>query len=257
MFGKKNNYLEYHFIDNGLNLLAEDGGKIIDEFISPSSAKSSCWWSNLKAYVDGYKNQFEYVKKEHRDKLKLRDGNYITKINETRATAKLCPAIHSILSNVFLIKCPSDIIITVDKTTAHLYNASSNYISIRSHSTKQFHTENGNGNLFENKMNLKFELPIYIRPNNNPYLFIQPIYHNDTWYDVAPGIIDGRFKKAQPLNVNVLVDIPKDEPVTYELKSGDVLAYMWIPGKTELKHSKTNFRSGVFKRNWSSRSMFK
>ena len=105
-------------------------------------------------------------------------------------------------------------------------------------------------------MNLKFQLPINIKTDNVPWVFMQPMYHNNMWFDVTPGVIDGNYTKGQPLNINVLVDIPKDEPVTYEIKAGDVLAYMWLPEKTTLKYTKNEFMRPLFKRKWSSKSMF-
>ena len=86
---------------------------------------------------------------------------------------------------------------------------------------------------------------------------MQPMYHNNMWFDVALGTIDGQYTKAQELNINVLVDIPKDESVTYEIKAGDVLAYMWLPEKVELKYTKSKFMDTLYKRKWSTKSMFK
>ena len=249
MFGlKKKKHLEYYF-DGDLNS-PEISEEVIGEFITPAVPKTSCWWSKLKSTInDGFNSQLDYVRHLHLN------GN--TNISNTRATAKICPAINSILSNSYLIKSSSDIIITVFKDASFLYNSPSNIGNISSHGAEQFHTDDGKG-LFNDKMNLKFELPISIRTDNIPWIFMQPMYHNNMWFDVASGVIDGKYTKGQPLNINVLVDIPKtDEPVTYEIKAGDVLAYMWLPEKVALKRSKSKFREIIFKRNWSSKSMFK
>ena len=247
MFGKKKKYLEWYFNDDSLNS-PEIAEEVIGEFITPAVPRTSCWWSKLKSTIDdGFNSQLEYVLNFHKN------GN--TNIVDTRATAKQCPAINSILSNSYLIKSPSDIIITVNKDCGFLYNSSNNKIQIKIHPTYQFHTDDGKG-LFNDKMNLKFELPISIRTDNIPWIFMQPMYHNNIWFDVATGVIDGRYTKGQPLSINVLVDIPKGEPVTYEIKAGDVLAYMWLPEKVELKHTKTKFMTSLFKRKWSSKTRF-
>mgnify|MGYP007107491073 FL=1 len=246
MFGlKKKKYLEYYFSDDDLNS-PEVANEVIGEFISPATPKTSCWWSKLKTRIDEHKNQFEYVKQQHKF------GN--TDIVESSATAKTCPAINNILMNSYLIKSPSDMIITINKDCGFLYNSSNDKISISTHPTCQFHTEK-NG-LFDGKMNLKLALPINIKTDNIPWIFVQPMYHNDMWFDVTPGVIDGKYTKGQPLNINVLVDIPEGEPVTYEIKAGDVLAYMWLPEKVELKHTQSKFITPLLKRKWSSKSRF-
>ena len=247
MFGlKKNKYLEYYFAVDVLNE-KEISESIIEDFITPATPKSSCWWSKLKATVnDGFNSQLDYVRHEHK--------NNNTNISTSRATAKQCPAINNILTNSYLIKAPTDMIITITKEREFIYNSSSNAYNIEAHSSDQFHTEKHG--LFNNKMNLKFEIPIYIRTDNIPWVFMQPMYHNNMWFDVAAGVIDGKYTKGQPININVLVDIPKGEPVTYEIKAGDVLAYMWLPEKVELKHTKTKFMIPLFSRKWSSKSRF-
>ena len=240
MFGlKKKKYLEWYSTDNTIS--EETVNKIIEQ----RTPRSSCWWSNMKSTInDGFKSQLDYVRHEH--------NNNNTDIRNTRVTAKQCPAINNILTNSYLIKSPTDIIITVTNDEGFLYNSPEDIISVSTHSTDQFHTEGSD--LFNSKMNLKFQLPINIKTDNVPWVFMQPMYHNNIWFDVATGVIDGKYTKGQQLNVNVLVDIPEGEPVTYEIKAGEVLAYMWFPEKVELKHTKTKFMLPLFRRTWSSKS---
>ena len=246
MFGKKKKYLEYYFNDDSLNS-PEIAEEVVGEFITHAIPRTSCWWSKLKSTIDdGFNSQLDYVRHEHKN------GN--TNIVSTRATAKQCPAINSILMNSYLIKSPTDIIITIDKDCNFLYNSSNDKIVITSHGHFQFHTA-GKG-LFNDKMNLKFELPINISTDNIPWVFMQPMYHNNMWFDVAVGSIKGKYTKGQPLFVNVLVDIPKGKPFTYEIKAGEVLAYMWFPERVKLKHTQSKFMDKLFQKNWSSKSMF-
>jgi hypothetical protein len=242
MFGlKKKEYLEWYSDD--IRVTEEN----INEMLELSRPKSSCWWSNLKSTINSeFGSYSEYIKHQHHN------GN--TDLMNTHATVKQCPAVTNILTNSYLIKSPSDITITLTKDYRFLYNTANNLIDVDSHHIEQFSTEKSN--IFEGKINLKFMIPINIKTNNTPWIFTQPLYHNNMWFDVTPGSIFGNYTKGQPLFINVLVDIPKDEPITYEIKAGDVLAYMWFPKRIELKHSKTKFMLPLFNRNWSSKSRF-
>lgn len=252
MFGlKKKKYLEYYFDDIELDNAHED---IIDEFICPSTTRSSSWWSSLNSTVDLLGNHYNYIRGvqiEHASNGPYTNG---PELLPTRATAKGCPAINNLLNNSFLVKSPTNIIITVSNDGGYVYNAPSETITIGTHSPKQFRTSKND--LFEGKLNLKFALGLNIRTDNIPWIFVQPAYHNNAWFSVAPATIERNYTKGQQVNINVFVDIPKGEPVTYEIKAGDVLAYMWLPEETTLKHTKSKFLTPLFKRNWSAASRF-
>jgi hypothetical protein len=246
---KNKNYLEYHFIKNGLNR-KDIRDEIIEDIISPATPRTSCWWSSLKPTRYGFKKFSSFIEEKHKEYFK--NGNYTE--NKTIATVKQCPAINNIMTNAYLIKSPADISITISNTGGYVFNSSNDLIDIKSHDTDQFYTEDNN--LFEGKMNLKFELPIFIRTDDIPFVFLQPMYHNNIWYDVAIGSITERYTKGQPLNINVLVDIPKGESVSYEIVFGEVLAYLWLPEKTKLKHNKRKFYEILYQRKWSSKSRY-
>ncbi len=251
MFEKK--YLEYNFFDGDLNS-KEAAEEVIDNFITPSTLKSSCWWSSLASNTYGLNGLFHGVKNLQRKYFKNNE-NVIPQFDAGKTqTAKSCPAINNILTNSYLIKSPSDICITVTKDSKFIYNSVNNHIKVSSHPIGQFHTENDG--IFNGKMNLKFELQMSIKSNNAPFILLQPMYHNNIWYDVVIGSITNKYTKGTPLNINVLVDIPKDEPITYEINAGEVLAYMWFPKKPKLKHQKNNILATRFDKKWSSKSRY-
>lgn len=195
--------LEYNFY--GL----KDTENLIDKIIVPSTPKSSCWWSRLKSI--GY-NQ--------------------------KANIRTCPAVNDVLVNSFLLKAPCDMVISVSKDSEYTYDSECDMFSIESHHSSQYHTDKDN--IFKGKLNIKFVMPVLIRTDNVPLMFLQPMYHNsNTSFMVLNGTITGTYTDKQPLLVNILVDIPKtDTPVTYNIKSGDVLAYLWSPERLELSRSK-------------------
>lgn len=226
--------------------------QIVEDILVPSSPKSSCWWSNLKLNLFGFKNRFEYVKSQHKEYLAgVGDG----RAQEATSTIKACPAVGDILSNSFLIKSPADIAVTVDSSMRFVVSTANELISVQNHSIEQFHSEEHN--IFEGKMNLKFKLPIIIRTDNIPLMFLQPMFHNNVDYTVVNGTISGKYTKGQPLNINILIDIPKgDEQVVYYIKAGDILAYLWSPEKLKLQHSEKRFIDNMFPRGWDRKSMY-
>ena len=238
--------LEYHYHNDWYN--QPENKDIIDNILTPTTAKSSCWWSNLKTNFGGYKSHFDYASKNHKERLQ--QNNFENSgFSASISTAKRCPGILDLFKTSYLIKSPADMFITVDKNQSYVFNTTNDLISVKHHPTNQFYTNKNN--IFEGKMNLKLMISIDIKTNNIPWLFLQPTYHNNVWFDVINGVVSGANTKGQQLNLNVLVDIPKEEPITYEIKQGDVLAYMWFPETLNLKHSKINFTRNIFKGDWS------
>ena len=244
MFGlKKKKYLEWYSNEGGGAVTEET----INEFLDPAAIKGSCWWSSLSKRIDNsFSSPKEYIQSRHKE--------HDTNLSSLGPTVKQCPAVNSIISNSFLIKSPTDVVVTVFSDSTFCYNSANSLMRLGTHPTDQFHT--AKNNIFVGKMNLKLELPIYLRTDNIPWLILQPMYHNNIWFDVASGSIEKKYTKGQPLVINVIVDIPKGEPVTYEIKAGDVLGYLWLPEDVELKHTEKEFYRTLYKRKWSSRSRF-
>lgn len=231
---------------------SESGKESISEFLEPSSPSGSCWWSNLKNNLHGFKSLSDFVISRHKKQL-ARDP-FDGKGAHESSTAKTCPAILDILKNSFLIKMPCDFVITVDRNEEYIYDSASNWVTIDNHSASQFHVEKNN--IFEGKMDLKIQLPVVVRTDGVPMLFMQPMYHNNKPYTVVNGAVTGKHTSSLPLNINILIDIPKtDEPVSYKFNYGDVIAYLWTPEKLKLSKSKDSFYKNISRKRWSSKSI--
>ena len=220
MFGKKKKYLEYTFVNKNYN--TQDNAEIlINDILEPSSPKSSCWWSSLKTtHSNKWRNYSEYLKVFQRKSLSGEHPELFPTIN----TAKTCPGILGILSNSYLVKSPADITITFDSNGQFIWNSSNDLISISDgHKTYQYLTNDEN-DIFKNKIAIKFEIGIMLKTSDS-FIHTQPQYHNDMWYDVAIGLVGGKYIDGVPLSIIAFVDKPS-KTETYEIKHGDVLAYL-------------------------------
>jgi len=238
--------LEYWFYDDkeSYNKDEETARNIISRILVPSTPSGSCWWSKLKS-SQFFKNHKDFV--AHKQ-VRMLKGEDVSSMYDN-STVKTCPAIIDILRNSFLLKSPCDMVITVDRKKNFVYEGANDLMRVGSHDTNQFYTEEGN--LFEGKMNLKFQMPVRIRTNKVPFMFLQPMYHNNIWFSVFNGVGSGVYTQGMELNLNVSIDIPKtDEPVTYNIKNGDVLAYIWSPEKLKLSHAKRNFFDTLIPPSW-------
>jgi len=249
----KKEFLEFYFEDKKYQD-KYTSSRIINTILCEGSPSTSCWWSNLDRNVLGFNNIKDYIKDWQHKRIYNKENSVV---ESSISTVKTCPAVLNILTNSFLIKSPCDIVITITKDGEFIYNTpGSDLLKIESHHVGQFHTKENN--LFEGKMNLKFVIPVFIKTPFIPFIFLQPMYHRNTWYTVINGSISGDYTKAQPLNINVLVDIPKTkEAVSYSIEKGDVLAYLWLPKKLKLKISDYNFLPTMGRTSWKSRENFK
>ena len=203
-------------------------------FIEKCYPKSSCWWTNLKSKINDI-DITSLIKSNH---IKQLNNQPIQEIENTSTyTAKVCPAIVSILKNAYLVKAPCDMIITVTPNgdiVAEIKNT--NLINLESHSTKQFYETS---NHFKDYINLKFKMPIYIKSDVS-YCYLQPSYHNLYDMNVLCGVIEKPYTSLEKLNINVLVK--KDSTTKqYLIKYGDVLAYLLPFEKVKLEHNKKRF----------------
>ena len=252
---KNNKKLEYHFFSGSLQKpekcdYPED---TIDRILSPSSPKSSCWWSNLTTGM-GLKGRVAKIMRRQRALLSREEqvsGSPAFDVN-----IKSCPAVNDVLFNSFLIKAPCDLAFSITKDGEFNYDCACNLFKIESHHISQFHTEKNN--VFEGLMNIKFMFPVLIRTKEVPLMYLQPMYHNNSPFMVVNGTIAGKYTKSQPLNLNVMVEIPKTSvPVSYSIKKGDILAYLWSPHKLELLHKpKDIFNKRLIPTSWDMKSMF-
>lgn len=237
-FKKKKNILKYRFFNVDGNIQSEDiasaeKNKLINTILEPAVASSSCWFSNLKPFVDNYKTTFDFHRSLHLDFFKTGNEEFLDA--HRIATAKQCPGINQYLKNSFLVKSPAEVIITVNKDGSFVYRSSNEMIKINNHDVVQFYPEKGN--IFEGKINIKINVPVMLRAENSQWLIQTPYYHTQKKWDVTPGVINGNYaKEGEQINVICMFDVPKDEPVTYKIEYGEVLAYLWFPEKMKLVH---------------------
>lgn len=243
---KKKNDLNYSWIDlvsrNGYP--GEELSKgMLEKIIVDSSPKSSCWFSNMKSKVGDLKT-IDLIKKSHIDSLK-NGGNYT--LTTTTATVKTCPGVISFFKNSFLLKFPYDTLITINPDGSFISETrrDDGLLTVSTHNEDQFRT-GGECDLFKNKINIKFCFGVNISTDEIPWTFIQPIYHNEQPFIVAPGIIDKKQTKLQNLNVITFFDVPKNEPAFYHFKSGEVLAYMKFNENVNLKYIDYDLSRKVF-----------
>jgi len=239
--------LEYSFIFYKTHL-NDDLAKqdIISSMLEPSTPKGSCWWSGLKSSLHSFKTTADFVANEHLKYFRKEDNECGKGDVFKQSTSKTCPAILNILKNSFLVKAPCDFVITVNKNLEFAYDMTNDWITIDSHAPSQFISEGSD--VFKGKMNIKITFPISISTDNVPLIWLQPMYHNNMKPMVINGVIADEHIDLNQLNVNLLVDIPTDEPVSYSFKYGDVLAYIWSPEKLKLAPSKKGKWATVFKR---------
>lgn len=239
MFRRAKNVLKYRFYEEDGNVQSGDTSsdeknELINEILQPAVPSSSCWFASLKPFTDNFKNSFDFHSEKQKAFLK---GDTDAIMQERVTTAKQCPGIIDYLKNSYLIKSPAEIYITVDKEGNYVYRSSNNLVQISSHDTSQFYSEKNN--LFEGKLNLKLRIPVVLSTEGTQWLMQHPIYHSNPDFTVTPGTISDKYTQGEQLNIIVLVDTPKDEPVTYRIGYGDVLAYLWFPHKMELVHDNT------------------
>ena len=97
-------------------------------------------------------------------------------------------------------------------------------------------------------MNLKIALQVAIRTPKVPWIFLQPTFHNNPFFDVINAPIEGKYTKSQQLNINVMVDLPKDDkPISYTIRNGDILCYLWFAEDVSLKYTEHNLDLSTLK----------
>jgi len=239
----KRNTIHYAFSRDDLNNkdVAED---VIKNYLVQSTPQGSCWWSGLSKTIKTVEeNTFSsYMKRVQQYVL----DNPLQSMKDTETygsvmTAKKCPAIASILRTSFLVKSPANMTITIKEDGEFVWHSDSDIINIETHSKLQFTPEDGNNDLFKDKVNLKFVTGITLKTTKqSPWMFLQPTYHNNVDYQVLNGIVESKYVTHQALNINTLFDIPTEGTKTYHIKTGDVLSYIWFPHKMKLKHSQNN-----------------
>jgi len=220
-------YLEWNY---KFDWLSEDD---LPSFLEKCSKSKVPWWKNLKPFVGLFKNHMQYFA----EKAMAYFSNIEIKQDEgIITTVKSCPAItDGILDKCFLVKAPCDIFIAIKDYKFYYEVPEASLLKVTSHSHEQFYTEKDNP--FENKMNIKFELPLTIGIKKVPYIFLHPQYHKQDYpFEVLNGSLDGTIFDRHALNINTMIDINK-APKEMLIKKGTVLAYLWTAESLELKRN--------------------
>ena len=251
MIGNKNKLL-YRFTDESRNTkdIAEE---LIKTILVKATPTSSCWWSKMKARVDGYKDTIDSIK--HKQIKYLNDSN-IEPDTFNGSTAKTCPAILGLFKQTYLIKSPTEIIITVNKDGAYYYNiADPSIIKIEEHNKSQFYQEDNT--LFKDKIALKFQIELKVKTTDFGYMLTDPTYHSNSGCFVPMGIVNDKYGKNQDLNIISLIDVPKDEETrTIIIKEGDVIAYLVTFKDCAIAFSDDNFIAKRFNASFQSKRGF-
>lgn len=250
---KKKNYLEYSWSQQVTELKIHDelSEGMLDKFFSPA-VKTSCWFNNMKTKI-GNIDVSEAIKRKHKKIFKNEfvqtDDEYYT--GKSYSTVKTCPGVISFFKNTYLLKVPYDIIISINSDGATVTEMSRNdgLLRIDGHGGEQYQTH-GKCDLFKDKLSIKFCFGLNVRTNNIPWTFIQPIYHNEQPFTVAPGIIGDKLTNIQNLNLITFFDIPKEGVVHHHFKAGEVLAYMTFNEKVDLKYVPYDMSRKIFPRGW-------
>jgi hypothetical protein len=228
------NIIKYQFKSLQYNeqYIAEE---VIKRVIVKSIPSSSCWWSKLKQRTDKAKNNIEAVKHSQQNLLKG-VGNDTTK----GVTAKTCSGILNLFNKTYLIKSPTDIVITIDSDEEYRWDVgNAELVTISAHNKTQFCNE-GN-DLFSNKMCFKISLQLRLSTRDFGYMLTTPYYHNELGLDMALGYVSEMYAKSEGLNLFMFMEKPKDGTKTLTIPEGTVLQYLIPDVKSSLVYENKRF----------------
>jgi hypothetical protein len=235
------NKIQYRFYDENLNV-KEVAEEFIGNILVKATPTSSCWWSKMKTRMDGFKSQLDMIK--HRQHMAISTGEDIPPWGGS--TAKTCPGIVDLLTTSYLIKSPTDVVITIDnRGVYYALSADESILTVSEHDVSQFQQDDAT--LFKGKIAIKFSIKVLLSTTGFGYILADPTYHANLGCFVPMGILNSDYAKLTELNVITLVDIPKGENKVITIKAGDVLAYLVPFEKCELAFAETAFIRGFFK----------
>ena len=232
MFNK--NVIEYQFAEaiyNEKHIAKE----IIKNIIVKATPTSSCWWSKLKSRTDNAKDEL-FGKKKAQERLLNNEPSD----DVIGTTAKTCSGILNLFSKTYLIKSPTDIVITIDSKENYSWDvASKELATIESHKKRQFWNE-GN-DLFKEKACFKIVLKIRLKTNGFGYMLSEPFYHDTLNARFALGYVSSVYAQSEQLNLFIFIDIPKEGTKSVIITKGTVLQYLIPDVKSRLVLGKKRF----------------
>lgn len=247
----KKNKISYIFHNHELNE-KDIAQELIKKILVKAAPSSSCWWSKMKSRTDVYKDNL--------DRIIAKQSNFIkTGIDYTSedsdSTAKTCAGILGLFGQTFLVKSPTQIVITLNKNGNFVFDiADQSIVTIKEHPKSQFSQENDK--MFDNKVCIKFSLGLSLKTTGFSYMLSDPTYHSNSGCYVPMGLISEKYANNQQLNIITLVDIPKDEK-TIIINEGDTIAYLIPFKRCILSFAKTNFIYKRFKKDFVIKKWFK
>lgn len=251
---KKYANLYYRFTDPLLDAKDKD---FISNFMEEGTLGSSCWFKNLATNTSEglfgkyIPNMIKYISFLHNKCL--RDGDQLAcdHINsDALGTAKTCPGIRRVIKNSVLVKAPCDIAIDIYSDGSWMWKAPNNMLIElgEDHGTGQFGlpwTRPGS-QLFKNKRVLKFKLPLIVRTDGEPFIFLQPQFHTDFPFEIVNGVI-APPSPSTSLNIVTFFKVPEDgDTLSVHIKEGDVLCYLWGAKPFKLKKDKKGVENTPF-----------
>jgi hypothetical protein len=97
----------------------EGRADLLPLYLEESSTSSSCWFRDLPVFViKGINSIKGLLDVQHRELFNVAPENRV--LPTGTYTAKVCPGIAAILSNSVLVKCPVDLVISINPMAATL-----------------------------------------------------------------------------------------------------------------------------------------
>ena len=238
--------LLYRFENESRNApdIAEE---LIKNILVKATPSSSCWWSKMKARSDNFKSRIEAIKNKQIEWFK---GGADVIPDSSGTTAKTCPGIVGLLTKAYLIKCPTEVVITVNKDGGYYYNlADESILKISPHSKEQFYQQDNQH--FKGKIAINIHLLVSFKTTGFDCIITDPTYHSKSDFFVPTGLLSKRHSVNQELHVIAFIDLPtEDETKTFVIDAGDVLAYLIPFEECTLSFSEDNFGAKRFKSNF-------
>jgi len=212
----------------------------IGNFLEESTLESSRWYKALpinisESLIGKYiPSTLKLIK--HLQKGCLVEGDEAscrTLSNTAFSTAKTCPGLKNVLESCILVKCPCDVEITIDDKGTWVYNTPEKGLLTltEEHPPSQFGSPftHKDLQLFKNKRVIKFQLPITLTTEGEPFIHLDPYLHsNRSPLTTVTGVISGAATKGMPLNIITTYDLPETGGLhSISISKGTILAYLW------------------------------
>jgi len=209
----------------------------IDEILQICTPSSSSWFDSLPVL-----KQFRSIKNWMQEGLSKNISNSLPK------TAKVCPGIKDLFKHTVLIKLPCDVLLETFSDGRYTWATPNSDINLNITSHPYFQYTSEKSNLFKDKLQIKFNLPVQLCGDKNlEVIFLNPYYHKSQPYEIVPGYLKISSSKKSELPLNTFFPITDK---VYHFKAGEIIAYMVVcgdePKLLPLKKHVKKFTNKVF-----------